>query len=83
MIGAPIPEVICDQANIQKPTAHLENAGLFARGFAVRSASDEFPLCRRIQKGACRSGRTLPRSDGNKKPRCSKLHLVNNMYDIP
>jgi len=27
MIGAPIPEVICDQANIQKPTFHLENAG--------------------------------------------------------
>jgi hypothetical protein len=26
MIGAPIPEVICDQANIQKPTFHLENA---------------------------------------------------------
>jgi len=41
----------------------------------------KFPLCRRSQKGACRSGRTPPRSDGNTKPRCSKPHLVNNMDD--
>ena len=42
----------------------------------------KFPLCRRTQKGACRSGRTCPRSDGNTKPRCYKPHLVNNMDDF-
>jgi hypothetical protein len=42
----------------------------------------KFPLCRRTQKGACRSGRTPPRSDGNTKPRGSKPHLVNNMDDF-
>ena len=51
MIGAPIPEVICDQAQMQKPTFHPSNITSSLHGVCSPFGTGEIHLVQVAPKG--------------------------------